>query len=126
MTRALGDGGREWHLFPKYQREWVEESFFHKVDCCGGKCEVSKVYRAMFAVLRDAAPYPDEALVFEVVCDCVWEGEHVELTDFEDDGGVVAVHVGGAIHNRVLLGWYKLRPLTIAAHEALAMFGGTP
>lgn len=127
---------RSWHLIPQEIRDRSAiancEVDGYEGHTCGGPfddppiptpcdCAVrSEAFRAAARALRDAAPYPDEALVYEVVNDSIWNGDHVELVGGDEDcAQVIGVYSGSV--QPAFLGWYKLRPLTIAAHEALEM-----
>lgn len=131
---------RPWHLIPQDIRERSAiancEVDGDEGHTCGGPfddppiptpcdCAIrSEAFRAAAQLLREAAPYPDEALVFEVICDALHQGEHVELVDFDDDCAIARVTDHGDNTITTWLGWYKLRPLTIAAHDALETLGG--
>ncbi len=118
-----------WHLIPINVREELLTASRDNVSWAFavGRHDQAEAIEAAFQLLRDAAPYPDEAIVF-AYAEC-GIGEHLALVDIgwhepgneplpnalvcEDaDGAEAPYHAD------------ELRPLTIAAHEALEWLRG--
>lgn len=113
---------KPWHLLSSDKRSRV-------IDVLGAKgiWIYPEAYLVAAQLLREAAPYPDEALVFATgecaldpvvqLVDIGWTDDygkhHPESLMCEDDEGTEAPYHPS-----------ELRPLTIAAHEALEMLGG--
>lgn len=130
--------GKPWHMIPAALRESaianMEVDGDEGCTCpdfvaqarggCYSDCAArSEMFRAAAKVLRDAAPYPDEALMFD------FDGTHVQFIDFgwqdmgcdpmpnawvceDEDGTEAPFHPS------------ELRPLTIAAEEFWREMGG--
>jgi hypothetical protein len=137
MTASRDDiAGRPWHLIPQEVRERsaianCEVDADGGCDCggpfgmlpapCQGDCRIrAEAFAAAAQVLRDAAPYPDEALVFEVIefVSPFKRGEHLECTGLDGEGFPVVLWrcPEGRIYP-CSIGWIKLLPLTIAAND---------
>lgn len=106
---------KPWHLCSEAEREDVIRWLFEAIPPAGVDADYGDAWEAAAAVLRDAAPWPDEALVVD------YQGMTCEIID-EPVRGWVDVRSGGG-HWMVL---YAPRcvPLTPATAEFLAAMGG--
>lgn len=118
MTIVNREGrDRPWHLLKRDARDWLLHDLRRM-------CWPPSAVRAALRVLHDAAPYPDEALVFELHRDVVPSAPHVELIGWTDRDGENALveyrDIDDRNHGLIDAGW--LRPLTIAAAEFMELF----
>lgn len=112
-----------WHLVQKHERELVLRELERDLSCV----DCPDAYRAAAALLREAAPYPDEAFVVMVV---TVFGEHgpCEVRDIRDNGvlDLADLETDGGIN----IGWTKracdCRPLTVGARDLLDALRGAP
>ncbi len=132
MTIADVTGPKPWHLFTEEERA-ITTSIMRLCSSENPRAGnvpppepwMQEINDAMLAVLDGAAPYPDEALAFEIVdfISLFNRGEHLEVVGIDDEGFAVVLWWSPEGRSYPCsIGWIKLRPLTIAAHEALEMF----
>jgi len=100
---------KPWHLHSEDERELVLMDLDAYSKRTGWTRRFAAVYQAAAAVLRDAAPWPDEALAVE------WYGLVREIVGCDD--GLVELLDGWSLPQNV-------RPLTPAAAEFLAALRG--
>lgn len=101
-----------WHLIPKHERALVLRELERDLSCV----DCPEAYRAAVALLREAAPYPDEALA------CRFHGVVVDLDGIDDDGRFIwfvferSERTCGYVH--------EFTPLTPAARDLLDALRG--
>lgn len=105
---------KPWHLHSEDERELVLMDLDAYSKRTGWTRRFAAVYQAAAALLRDAAPWPDEALVVE------WDSRIWEVIDAHGDG-VLELRSESASS----FSYYRYcLPLTPAAAEFLAAMGG--
>lgn len=109
-----------WELIPDSDREWVllglRDAARNETDPPGGDLRLAKAYRAARNALKDAAPYPDEALAFAMP-----DGQHVEFEGVSEYRGKRYVRVEDCNRSLSIVVPKKLRPLTPCAVEVIEM-----
>lgn len=101
---------KPWHLCSEAEREDVIRRIFEAIP----PADYGDAWEAAITLLRDAAPWPDEALVVE------WDSRIWEVIDAHGDG-VLELRSESASS----FSYYRYcLPLTPAAAEFLAVLGG--
>ena len=121
---------KPWHLCADEMRTFVLETLDDNASEQWWREDVRAAYAAAAALLRDAAPWPDEALVVSVQR---WQDEEPMTCEIVDVSGVAVLLLDehGVIQDVPRIwpstAWWpidRVLPLTPAAAEFLAALGG--
>lgn len=117
---------KPWHLCSEAEREDVIRRIFEAIP----PADYGDAWEAAITLLRDAAPWPDEALVVSVQR---WQDEEPMTCEIVDVSGVAVLLLDehGVIQDVPRIwpstAWWpidRVLPLTPAAAEFLAALGG--